>query len=40
MIYMFVLVPHLIERGDCIYLNEVIYYLDFIYIFESHIETR
>ena len=31
MVYMLVLASYLIERGDCMYLNEVIYHLDFVY---------
>ena len=38
MVYMLVLASYLIERGDYIYLNEVI--LSGFYILESHIKIR
>ena len=36
MVYMFALASYLIERGDCIYLNEVISSGFYIHIRESH----
>ena len=38
MVYMLVLASYLIERGDCMYLNDVI--SSGFYILESHIEIR